>query len=87
MGDSHGLEAAYLSASGKIPGTQNLFFTSFYYLYSPSTGDADYGSEFDFSLEYKGIAKTLLGWRFAQYMADDLFQDALRTSVYVAYTF
>lgn len=87
LGDSHGLEAAYLSASGKIPGTQNLFFTSFYYLYSPSTGDADYGSEFDFSLEYKGIAKTLLGWRFAQYMADDLFQDALRTSVYVAYTF
>lgn len=87
LGDRHGLEATYLSAFGKIPGTQNLFFTGFYYLYSPSTGDADYGSEFDFSLEYKGIAKTLLGWRFAQYMADDLFQDALRTSVYVAYTF
>jgi hypothetical protein len=87
LGDSHGLEASYLSATGKFPGTQNLFFTGFYYLYSPSTGDADYGSEFDFSLEYKGIAKTLLGWRFAQYMADDLFEDALRTSVYVAYTF
>jgi len=87
LGDSHGLEATYLSAAGKIPGTKELFFTGFYYFYSPSTGDADYGSELDFSLEYKGIAKTVLGWRFAQYMADDLFKDALRTSVYVAYTF
>ncbi|MCR6653702.1 MAG: alginate export family protein [Cellvibrionaceae bacterium] len=87
LGDSHGLEAAYLSTTGKMPGTQNLFFTGFYYLYSPNTGSADYGSELDFSLEYKGIAKTLLGWRFAKYMADDLFEDALRTSIYVSYTF
>jgi len=87
LGDSHGLAASYFTTNGKMPGTTNLFFTGFYYLYSPDTGDADYGSELDFSLEYKGIAKTLLGWRFAQYMADDLFEDALRTSVYVAYTF
>ena len=26
LGDSHGLEAAYLSSTGKMPGTQNLFF-------------------------------------------------------------
>lgn len=87
LGDSHGLEATYLTATGKLPGTTNLFFTGVYYLYAPDTGNADYGSELDFSLEYKGIAKTLLGWRFAQYMADDLFEDALRTSIYVNYTF
>ncbi|MES2823598.1 MAG: alginate export family protein [Pseudomonadota bacterium] len=87
LGTSHGLEVMSLSAIGKVPGTSNLTFTTIYYDYSSDTGDASYGTGLDFQLEYKANPKTTVGWRWGQYMADELFSDAVRTSLYMAYTF
>ena len=87
LGSNHGLEALYLSATGKVPGAPKLTFMAFYYDYSADTGNANYGQEVDFSLEYKLSPKTTLGWRYAQDMADDLFSDGIRTSLYASYTF
>lgn len=87
VGTSHGLEVLSLSAIGKVPGTSNLTFTSVYYDYQPDSGDASYGQGLDVGLEYKTNPKTTFGWRYGQYMADDLFSDAIRTSVYVGYVF
>lgn len=85
--DNHGLSVWYLMTTGKIPRTDNFTFTAAWYQHSADTGSAKYGSELDLSLEYRGYKNTLLGWRFGQYRADELFTDALRTSVYAAYTF
>lgn len=87
LGTSHGLEVLTLSAIGKIPGTSSLTFTSVYYDYQPDTGDASWGQGLDLGIEYKASAKSTLGWRYGQYMADDLFSDSIRTSVYFGYVF
>jgi hypothetical protein len=87
LGTSHGLEVLTLSAIGKIPGTSSLTFTSIYYDYQPDTGDASWGQGLDLGIEYKPSAKATLGWRYGQYMADDLFSDSIRTSVYLGYVF
>ena len=85
--DNHGLEVWYASATGKVPGTEQLTFTTALYDYNADTGSASYGNGLDLGLEYRGVANTLLGWRFGLYDADELFSDALRTSLYAAYTF
>lgn len=88
--NNHGLAVWSLTASGPLQRWDGLSFTAVYYDYSPDTGSDHYGSEIDLGLEYKVIPANknwTVGWRFGQYMADKLFSDALRTSVYTSYTF
>lgn len=87
LGSSHGLEVAFVSAAGPVPGIEKLGFVTTVYDYSANTGSASYGKGLDFSLEYKPNTKATLGWRYGQYKADDLFSDSVRTSVYAAYVF
>lgn len=87
LGSSHGLEVVFVSAAGTVPGMEKLGVVTTLYDYSANTGDASYGKGLDFSLEYKPTPKATLGWRYGQYMADDLFSDSIRTSIYAAYVF
>lgn len=87
---NHGLDARYLRVAGPVPGVKGVLATLVAYDYQPDVGSADYGREFDLDLVWTAtpIAKNLvLGWRFAQYRADQLFSDAMRTSVWASYKF
>jgi len=87
LGDSHGLDALYLTATGPVPGVSNLTYTITFYDYYSDSNRIHYGNELDAQLEYKLGKYWSAGWRFGNYWADELFTDHLRTSVYVAFTF
>lgn len=87
IGDSHGLEVYSASVAGKVPKTEALTFMGTLYDYQADTGNAHYGQGMDLLLEYKGLPKTTISWRYGKYWADELYSDAIRTSVYVAYSF
>jgi hypothetical protein len=85
----HGLEAAYVSASGPIRFLDGAVATLLYYDYHSDYPHIHYGSELDSSMAYK-IKKFNnrweIGWRFGRYWADRLYSNSLRTSVYTIFT-
>lgn len=87
LGDSHGLNALYVTATGPFPGVKSLTYTLTFYDYHSDSNRIHYGNELDAQLEYKFAKYWSAGWRFGNYWADNLFTDHLRTSVYVAFTF
>ncbi|UAW99614.1 alginate export family protein [Halopseudomonas nanhaiensis] len=87
LGDSHGLEVYSASIAGRMPGTEALTFMGTLYDYQADTGTAQYGQGMDLMLEYRGLSKTIISWRYGKYWADELYSDAVRTSIYVAYSF
>lgn len=87
LGDSHGLEVYSLSAAGKLSAVEALTFMGTLYDYQADTGSAHYGQGMDLMLEYKGLPKTTISWRYGKYWADKLYTDAIRTSIYLAYSF
>ncbi|WOD09674.1 alginate export family protein [Pseudomonas sp. NyZ704] len=87
VGDNHGLEVFSVNAAGKVPGVDALTFLTVLYDYNADTGDAHYGNGLDLMLEYKGLSKTTISWRLGRYWADELNDDATRTSLYLAYSF
>lgn len=85
--DSHGLEVFSASVGGAVPRVQALAFMGTLYDYQSDTGSAHYGRGMDLMLEYRGLPKTIISWRYGKYWADELYTDAIRTSVYLAYSF
>jgi hypothetical protein len=85
----HGLQVAYVTASGPMRFLDGTVGTLIYYDYHSDYPHIHYGSELDLSLAYK-IKKVSnrweIGWRFGRYWADHLFTNALRTSVYTTFT-
>jgi hypothetical protein len=88
-GNSHGLEARYLSASGPLTRIGGVNSTLIYYDYNSDSHRIHYGSELDLALAYRVTRiseRWEIGWRFGRYWADHLFTNALRTSVYTSFT-
>lgn len=89
LGSSHGLEARYLTASGKLKPLDGATATVTYYDYHSDSNRIHYGSELDWALAYK--VKRIsnhweIGSRFGCYWADRLYTHALRASVYTQFT-
>ena len=85
----HGLEAAYVTASGPIPFLDGAVATFIYYDYYSDYPHIHYGNELDSSLAYKikRISNRWeIGWRFGRYWSDRLYSNSLRTSVYTIFT-
>ncbi|HWF13350.1 MAG TPA: alginate export family protein [Candidatus Acidoferrales bacterium] len=85
----HGLEAAYVNASGPIRFLDGAIATFIYYDYHSDYPHIHYGSELDSSLAYKikRISNRWeIGWRFGRYWSDHLYSNSLRTSVYTIFT-
>lgn len=85
---NHGLDARYLRVAGAVPGIRDTHATLVAYDYKSDAGDVHYGNELDIDVVWKAsrIGKDLrLGWRFGRYRSDQLFSDALRTSVWASY--
>jgi hypothetical protein len=85
----HGLQAAYINASGPIRYLDGTVATFIYYDYHSDYPAEHYGSEFDSSLSYKIKRfdnRWEVGWRFGRYWTDHLFTNAVRTSVYTSFT-
>jgi hypothetical protein len=85
----HGLESAYVTASGPIPHLDGVVATFIYYDYHSDYPHIHYGSELDSSLAYKMKRisnRWEVGWRFGRYWSDRLYSNALRTSVYTIFT-
>lgn len=88
--DNHGLDARFLRGGGSVPGIEGLTATLVFYDYRSNSGNANYGRELDLDVAWVAsrITKGLVvGWRFGQFRADQLFSDALRTSVWASYKF
>jgi hypothetical protein len=89
LGDSHGLEARYLTAMGAPSLLGGADFTVTYFDYHSDSHRIHYGSELDMALAYKVRRvsdRWEIGWRFGRYWADHLFTNALRTSIYTSFT-
>ena len=85
----HGLEAAYVTASGPLRFLDGAVATFIYYDYHSDYPHIHYGSELDSSLAYKMKRisnRWEIGWRFGRYWADHLYSNSLRTSVYTIFT-
>jgi hypothetical protein len=85
----HGLEAAYVTASGPLRFLDGAVATFIYYDYHSDSPHIHYGSELDSSLAYKMKRisnRWEIGWRFGRYWSDHLFSNSLRTSVYTIFT-
>jgi hypothetical protein len=86
----HGLEAAYVTASGPVRFLDGTVGTLIFYDYHSDYPHIHYGSELDLALAYK-VRKVSnrweIGWRFGRYRADRLFTNSLRTSVYTSFTY
>jgi hypothetical protein len=85
----HGLEAAYVTASGPLRFLDGAVATFIYYDYHSDYPRIHYGSELDSSLAYKMKRisnRWEIGWRFGRYWSDHLFSNSLRTSVYTIFT-
>ena len=88
-GQSHGLEARYLSASGPVSPLGGAVLTATYYDYHSDSQRIHYGSELDLAVACK-IRRVSdrweIGWRFGHYWSDRLYGRALRTSLYSTFT-
>ena len=85
----NGLEARYLYANGPIRFLDGAVGTLIFYDYHSDNLHVHYGKELDSALAYK--VKRIsnrweIGWRFGRYWSDQLFSNALRTSVYTSFT-
>ena len=89
VGGGNGLEARYLSASGPIRFLDGAFATLIFYDYHSDNLHIHYGREFDSALAYKVKRvsnRWEICWRFGRYWSDQLFTNAVRTSVYTSFT-
>lgn len=85
-----GLEVLSLTVAGPIDAVAGLSFALVYYDYAAESTDSNYGSEVDVGLEYRPESaekKWVIGTRYADYKADELFTDTLRYSLYTQYMF
>lgn len=88
-GNASGLEARYLSASGPVQVLDGTVATVIFYDYHSDNLHLHYGRELDSAMSYKFKRfrnRWEIGWRFGRYWADQLFTNALRTSVYTSFT-
>jgi hypothetical protein len=88
LGNSHGLEARYLTAKGAPSLLGGGDFTVTYFDYHSDSNRIHYGSELDMALAYKVKRvsnRWEIGWRFGRYWADHLFTNAVRTSIYTSF--
>jgi hypothetical protein len=88
-GGGNGLQARYLSASGPITFLDGAVGTLIFYDYHSDNLHIHYGRELDSGLSYKFKKfdnRWEIGWRIGRYWADQLFTNALRTSVYTSFT-
>jgi len=88
-GSASGLEARYLSASGPVRFLNGALATVIFYDYHSDNLHIHYGRELDSAMSYKFKRfhnRWEIGWRFGRYWADQLFTNALRTSVYTSFT-
>ena len=89
LGNASGLEARYLSATGPIRFLGGATGTVIFYDYHSDSFHLHYGKELDSSMSYrfkKFSNRWEIGWRFGRYWADQLFTNAVRTSVYTSFT-
>jgi hypothetical protein len=90
VGNSHGLEARYLTASGAVKPLGGAMATITYYDYHSDSDRTHYGSELDWALAYK-VRRVSNRWeigsRFGRYWSDRLYSRALRVSGYTDITF
>jgi hypothetical protein len=90
IGNSHGLEAEYVSASGPVGPVDGLTYTVTLYDYHSANDRIHYGSELDLGMiwKVKPVSEKLeVGFRFSKYWADRLFGATLRGAIYTSYTF
>jgi hypothetical protein len=90
LGNSHGLEADYLSAAGPVGPIEGLTYSVVLYDYHSANDRIHYGNELDFGMIWKVkpvSEKWEVGCRISKYWADLLYGDALRCAVYTSYTF
>ena len=88
-GNASGLEARYLSASGPVRFLDGTMATVIFYDYHSDNLHIHYGRELDSAMSYKFKRfenRWEIGWRFGRYWAEQLFTNALRTSVYTSFT-
>ena len=88
-GNVSGLEARYLSASGPVRFLGGTLATVIFYDYHSDNLHIHYGRELDSAMSYKFKRfhnRWEIGWRFGRYWAEQLFTNALRTSVYTSFT-
>jgi hypothetical protein len=89
LGNSHGLEASYLTANGPLRLLGGIHSTLTYYDYHSDSHRIHYGSELDMALAYKVKRvsdRWEIGWRFGRFWADHLFTNAVRTSIYTSFS-
>jgi len=90
VGNSHGLRATYISATGPASFLKGLTYAGTLYDYYAANDGVHYGSELDFALAWKVTPvwdKWEIGTRFAYYWADNLYGNAVRASVYTTVSF
>jgi hypothetical protein len=89
LGNSHGLEARYLTSKGAPSFLNGGDFTVTYFDYHSDSNRIHYGSELDMALAYRVkrvSSRWEIGWRFGRYWADHLFTNAVRTSIYTSFS-
>jgi hypothetical protein len=87
-GNASGLEARYVNVSGPVRLLGGTLATVIFYDYRSDNLHIHYGRELDSAMSYKFKKfdnRWEIGWRFGRYWADQLFTDALRTSVYTSF--
>jgi len=90
LGNSHGLEARYLTATGAPRFLNGGDFRVTYFDYHSDSNRIHYGSELDAAMAYrvKRVSNRWeIGWRFGRYWADRLFTNAVRTSIYTSFSY
>lgn len=90
LGNSHGLEARYLTANDVMRFLGGASATITYYDYHSDSDRIHYGSELDWAVAYK-VRRISNHWeigsRFGRYWSDRLYSRALRVSGYTGFTF
>jgi Alginate export len=90
LGNSHGLEADYVTLTGPVPAVDGLSYNITVYDYQSANDRVHYGSELDVEIIWTvtPVSKNWnIGCRVSRYWADLLYGDALRFAVYTGYTF
>jgi len=90
LGNSHGLEARYLTASDAPRFLGGATATMTYYDYHSDSYRIHYGSELDWAVAYKvrrASKRWEVGSRFGRYWSDRLYSHALRVSGYTDINF
>jgi hypothetical protein len=90
LGNSHGLEARYLTANHAMRFLGGATATVTYYDYHSDSDRIHYGSELDWAVAYK-VRRVSNHWeigsRFGRYWSDRLYSRALRVSGYTGVSF